>query len=89
MALTFEERNRPVVQRAHEAFFRGDTVAFPPMLAEDVVWQTPSSSGERLGARRVGSATVADSFQTISGLLGLETFEHVDTSAAQAAFAAS
>src|SRR6266511_800663 len=74
--MSSEQENVRTVQRAYEAFGRGDIPAVLAMLTDDIEWSEPGSAdvlpwgGERRGREQVGQF-----FQALDGALEFEAFE--------------
>ncbi len=70
-----EQDNRALVQRAYEAFGRGDIEALLALLDENVEWITPGPSDLPTAGRRRGRQQVAEFFQAVDRLFEIQRFE--------------
>jgi ketosteroid isomerase-like protein len=70
-----EQDSRALVQRAYEAFGRGDIEALLALLDEDVEWVTPGPSDLPTAGRRRGRQQVAEFFQAVNSLYDIQRFE--------------
>jgi ketosteroid isomerase-like protein len=70
-----EDRNVAVVQRAYEAFGRGDINGLLALLDENIPWETPGPADLPTAGRRRGHQAVAEFFQTIGTVSDIVRFE--------------
>ena len=70
-----EADNVSVVQRAFEAFGRGDAPAFLSLLSEDVEWTIAGPPSVPYAGERRGREGVAEFLKAIGGAVEMERFE--------------
>jgi ketosteroid isomerase-like protein len=70
-----EDQNVAVVQRAYEAFGRGDINGLLALLEENILWDTPGPADLPTAGNRRGHDAVADFFQTIGTVVDILRFE--------------
>ena len=70
-----EDQNVAVVQRAYDAFGRGDIKGLLALLDENIPWDTPGPADLPTAGNRRGHGAVADFFQTIGTVVDILRFE--------------
>ena len=70
-----DNQNVAVVQRAYDAFGRGDIAGLLALLDENIPWETPGPSDLPTAGKRRGHQAVAEFFQTIGAVGDILQFE--------------
>lgn len=70
-----EQNAVAIVQRAYEAFQRGDIQAVLDSMADNIEWESPAVTGVPFGGRRVGKSAVAEFFRLLAESEDIQLFE--------------
>lgn len=70
-----EQQNVQTIQRAYDAYGRGDIDTILNMLSDTVEWITPGPSEIPTAGKRHGRKEVAEFFQTLARELDVQSFE--------------
>ena len=70
-----EQRSVDVIQKAYDAFGRGDIPGLLALLDDQIVWTTPGPPEVPFAGTRRGPSAVAQFFQTLASVLDIVRFE--------------